>query len=223
MCFVGFNSVPNLIVNLFNLLYPVFIVGFNYKGCLIERECEDSSYWRLKRFSRVAYDLASHEMMHVPCMWLECEESVQMETTVLREYLAGKAFPQDTRETFCFARLCYLIYTFCTHTIYTHITNKCWGVLQRKNPNHKPWELETVIPTILYTIACGFSSTPTSSFPYHWEVDNPNIYHTLSECQVIFWCCWEVLEEANDGKCNMVLVARSRELDKTRFREALLE
>ena len=39
MCFVGFNSVPNLIVILFNLLYPVFIVGFDCKGCVIEREC----------------------------------------------------------------------------------------------------------------------------------------------------------------------------------------
>ena len=39
MCFVGFNSVPNLSVILFNLLYPVFIMGFNCKGCVIEREC----------------------------------------------------------------------------------------------------------------------------------------------------------------------------------------
>ena len=38
MCFVGFNSVPNLIVILFNLLYPVFILEFNCKGCVIERE-----------------------------------------------------------------------------------------------------------------------------------------------------------------------------------------
>ena len=29
---------PILIVILFNLLYPVFIVGFNYKGCVLERE-----------------------------------------------------------------------------------------------------------------------------------------------------------------------------------------
>ena len=47
MCFVGFNSVPNLIIILFNLLYPIFIVGFNCKGCVIEREresvCEDLS------------------------------------------------------------------------------------------------------------------------------------------------------------------------------------
>ena len=30
---------PNLIVILFNLLYPVFIVRLNCKGCVIEREC----------------------------------------------------------------------------------------------------------------------------------------------------------------------------------------
>ena len=38
MCLAGFNSVPNLIIILFNLLYPVFIVRFNCKGCVIERE-----------------------------------------------------------------------------------------------------------------------------------------------------------------------------------------
>ena len=43
MYFVGFYFVPNLIVSLFNLLYPVFIVGFDFKGYVIEREreCED--------------------------------------------------------------------------------------------------------------------------------------------------------------------------------------
>ena len=38
MCFVGFYFVPNLIVIIFNLLYLVFIMGFNCKGCVIERE-----------------------------------------------------------------------------------------------------------------------------------------------------------------------------------------
>ena len=38
MYLVGFYSVPNLIVILFNLLYPVFIVGFDYKGYVLERE-----------------------------------------------------------------------------------------------------------------------------------------------------------------------------------------
>ena len=36
MCFVGFNSVPNLIVIFFNFLFLVFIVGFDCKGCVIE-------------------------------------------------------------------------------------------------------------------------------------------------------------------------------------------
>ena len=191
--------------------------------CDRKRKYEDSSYWRLKRFSRVSRNLASREVMHVPCTWLECEESVQMETAVSREYLAGKAFSRDTRETFYFARLYYLIHTFYTHTIYTHITHKCYWVLLRENPSQTPWELEIVIPTILYIIACGFFSTPTSPFPYHWEVDSPNTYHTLSKCQVIVWCYWEVLEEAKDGRCNMELVTGFGELNKTRFREALLE
>ena len=38
MLFVGFFSVPNLIVIIFNLLYPVLIMGFDCKGCVIERE-----------------------------------------------------------------------------------------------------------------------------------------------------------------------------------------
>ena len=135
----------------------------------------------------------------------------------------GKAFPQDTRETFYFARLSFLIHTFCAYPICTHITHRCWGVLLRENPSHKPWELEIVIPIYLYTFMCGFSSTPTSPFPYHWEIDSPNTYHILSECSMRFWYCWEVLEEAKDDRCNMELVAGSEELDKTQFREALLE
>ena len=38
MVLVGFYSVPKLIVILFNLLYLVFIVEFDCKGCVIERE-----------------------------------------------------------------------------------------------------------------------------------------------------------------------------------------
>ena len=38
MCLVGFYSVPNLIIIIFNLLYPVFIVRFDCKGSILERE-----------------------------------------------------------------------------------------------------------------------------------------------------------------------------------------
>ena len=102
------------------IYYGIWLQGL----CDRERVCEDSSYWRLKRFSQVSRDLASRKVMHVPCTWLECEESVQMETAVSHEYLVGKTFLRDTCKTFCSARLYYLIHTFCTHTIYTHITHK---------------------------------------------------------------------------------------------------
>ena len=85
MCFVSFNSVSTLIIIMFNIVYPVFHVGFICKGSVWERE----RVWRLKAlktevFSRVAYDLVSHEVMHVSCTWLECEESGQIETAVFR-------------------------------------------------------------------------------------------------------------------------------------------
>ena len=38
MYFVGFYSVPNLIVIIFNRLYPVSVVGIYCKGCVIVRE-----------------------------------------------------------------------------------------------------------------------------------------------------------------------------------------
>ena len=50
MYFVGFYSVPNLIVSLFNLLYPVFIVGFDCKVCVIERECVKTQAIEARRF-----------------------------------------------------------------------------------------------------------------------------------------------------------------------------
>ena len=44
------------------------------------------------------------------------------------EYFTGKAFPQDTYETFCFAILAYLLHYVFTHTIYTIITHILRGV-----------------------------------------------------------------------------------------------
>ena len=43
-------------------------------------------------------------------------------------------------------------------------------------------------------ISLWFSSTSTSPSLNPCEVDSPNTYHTLSECQMRFWCCWEALE-----------------------------
>ena len=35
---IGFYSIPNLIIILFNLTHPVFVMGIYCKGCVIVRE-----------------------------------------------------------------------------------------------------------------------------------------------------------------------------------------
>ena len=47
---VVFYSIPNLIVIIFNLLYPVFIVGFDCKGCVIDRESVKTQAIEARRF-----------------------------------------------------------------------------------------------------------------------------------------------------------------------------
>ena len=47
---VGFYSVPNLIVIIFNLLYPVCIVGFDCKGCVLKRESVKTQAIEVRRF-----------------------------------------------------------------------------------------------------------------------------------------------------------------------------
>ena len=53
-------------------------------------------------------------------------------TAGFRVYFAGKAFPQNTHETLCFAILAYLLHYVFTHTIYTIITHILKGMLFRE-------------------------------------------------------------------------------------------
>ena len=190
MCFVGFNSVPNLIVILFNLLYPVFIVGFNCKGCVIERErvktqaIEDRRVFAGSSWLSISWNdaCALHitGMRRVRTGWRQLcfmsSSCARPSCEVLTKHSVLPDFP--------------IWYTLSVPTLYiptlpTNVEKCFWEKTLATNLE----ELEIVIPTYLYTIACGFSSTPTSPFPYHWEVDNPNTYHTLSKCSVRFWCC----------------------------------
>ena len=49
MYFVGFYSMPNLIVILFNLMYSIFVVGIYCKGCMIVRESVKTQAIEAKR------------------------------------------------------------------------------------------------------------------------------------------------------------------------------
>ena len=89
-----------------------------------------------------------------------------MVTVGFRNCLMGKAFLQDTRKTFCFANLSYLIHLVPNHTIYTHITHRCWGVLFREKTLAIIHEWEIIIPIILYTIHWGFPQL----LPIHFHI-----------------------------------------------------
>ena len=117
---------------MFKLMYPVFYVGFLCKGCVWERVWRLKAKWRAKKFLQVAREKPSHEVKHVLSTWLEYKETWQMVIVSFHECLAGKAFLRDTHETFCFANLSYMIYPVLNHTIYTHITHKCWKVVFRE-------------------------------------------------------------------------------------------
>ena len=47
---VGFYFVSNLIVIVFNLLYPIFIMGFDCENCVIERESVKTQAIEDRRF-----------------------------------------------------------------------------------------------------------------------------------------------------------------------------
>ena len=97
MLFVGLYSVPNLIVIIFNLLYPVFIVRFNCKSCVIERErvCEDSSKWRQKSFR--GYLVTKHPVKW--CMYLAHDWNAKSQDRWRQLYFASNSQVKLSRET----------------------------------------------------------------------------------------------------------------------------
>ena len=69
-----------------------------------------------------------------------------------RECLASKAFPRNTRKTFCSDILsCFVLPILYPHYIYPHCPHIVGSFFQRENPRIHTLELEIVIPTIIYT------------------------------------------------------------------------
>ena len=144
-----------------------------------------------------------------------------------RECLECKAFLRDSRETFYLEVFLSVTSLPFTHTIYTLITHKCMKGYSKRKPldrfstTHTPIFLRESYSSLVRN-HCSLFSIP---FHYHTLRGDlyPNTIHTFSECSECFWSCWEALEEAKDGRCNMELIVGSGELDKTRFREVLLE
>ena len=141
-------------------------------------------------------------------------------TAGFRKCLTGKVFPWDTSEIFCFAILSYLLHYILTHTIYTIITHICWGVFFReKTQPQNLWELEIIIPIILYMIHCGFSQL----LPLHFQILERLIAQTLTT--PILSVKWDFGDAGKYWKKPFVLwmqsdwIAWSKELEKTRLGE----
>ena len=135
------------------------------------------------------------------------------------ECFVGKAFPRDTRETFCFTILSYLIHQVSTHYIYLNYPHIERSSFQRENPSHYLWEWEIVIPTILYTIHCGFPQL----LPLHIQILERLIAQTLTI--PILSVKWGFGATGKHWKKSFVWwmqsgwIAWSGELEKTRFRQ----
>ena len=75
---------PNFIVIIFSLLYAVFIVGFDCKGCVLERErecvCVKTRAIKARRVLMGISQLSISRSEACALHMTECEKSVQMET-----------------------------------------------------------------------------------------------------------------------------------------------
>ena len=68
--------------------------------------------------------------------------------------LVSKANPRN----FLFGKkLCFALPSLYPYYIYSHYPQIVMSAFRRENPKKYTWELEIVIPTIIYTFPCGFS------------------------------------------------------------------
>ena len=163
MYFVGFYSVSNLILIIFNLLYPVFIVGFDCKSCVLEREkeCVKTQVIKARRF------LAGISRLHLPRREAYALHMTRMRraSTGWRQLcLASKAFLQDTCKTFCFV-LSDTHFQY-PHYLYPHYPQMLKSASERK-PQPNTLRVRDYHTHISLHTSLWISSTPTSPIPYH--------------------------------------------------------
>ena len=142
---------------------------------------------------------------------------------MFREQLVDKAFLRDTRKTFYFARLSYLIHTFCTHTIYTPITYICWcghskrKTLDRFSTTYTPiFQRESYSslmrnPCSLFSFPLPMSYLERRFVPKH----NPHIFRV----QRVFWNLGsfeELPKEASEAWLMLWAIVEFGKLEKTK-------
>ena len=102
-----------------------------------------------------------------------------------------------------------------THYLYPHYPHILRSVFQKKkNPRNYPWELEIVIPTILYAIFCGFPLL----LPLHIHILERLIAQTLTTLnQSVKWgfsAAGKHWKKSSVGGCNWTELWDLGNLDK---------
>ena len=144
-----------------------------------------------------------------------------MTTWSFRKCLAGKAFQWNTREILCLAIFVMSVLpSLYQHYIYPHYPHIVNGAFQRENPSIHTWELEIVIPTIIYTFPCDFPLL----LPLHIQILERLIAQTLTTPNLSvkwdFCAVGKHWKEPIIGRCNRTKLQDPRKLKKTRFWEA---
>ena len=149
---LAFNSMPNLIV-IFLIIFPICIWVL-----FVRDECERLVKNQASKVESMDFVTSSWEATHekATCRahdkklkgharWLVSWVSCDMGQ--LAKYLRNILFSK---------KLCLLYQILYPHYIYSHYQRIVRSVFKRENPRKYTWELEIVIPTIIYTFHCGF-------------------------------------------------------------------
>ena len=130
---VGFYSVPKLIVIIFNLVYPVFIVGCDCKGCVLERESVKTQASEARRLlasvSRLSFPQSEACALHIIGMRRVCTNGDNCVSRVSREQGLPARHPRDI--LFCQSVLSDTHFLY-PHYIYPYYPQMCVRASERK-------------------------------------------------------------------------------------------
>ena len=118
------------------------------------------------------------------------------------ECCVRRAIPQNTFETLYLAKSLFALPNSLSTLYIPSLPTNCETCFQRENPRKYTWELEIVIPTIIYTFLCGFSQTPTSPSLHPWEIVSPNTYQLILSVKWDFGAIGKHWKESFIGRCN---------------------
>ena len=151
-------------------MFTLYLIWDFIIRVVCERECEDSRFhWRPSGFREKIREKLSHKVSHVQSTWLECEESWQL-------VFASNSWLRPS--------------TMSSLTLFIpSLLTYCKECFSERKPQILPLRVRDYHTHNHPHNPLWFSSTPISPYPYPWEVDSPNTYHTQFECKVRFWCC----------------------------------